>query len=129
MRTCIFLLMALFVSSCATKHDKLQAYVGKDINEAVAALGHPRVTFDMEEGRRDFQWVITSSTLPSYTISTGALTDHSQQFDPATKTRTITPIFDGKVIASDCVYTLLTHWDEDKKSWIVSGYQKPTSGC
>jgi hypothetical protein len=121
--------MTLFVSGCATKHDKLQAYVGKDINEAVTALGHPTVAFDMQEGHRDFQWVITKSTLPSYIISTGALNDPAQQFDPAIKTRTITPMFDGKVIASDCVYTLLTHWFEDKKSWIVFGYQIPTSGC
>ena len=129
MRACVFLLMVLFVSGCATKHDKLQAYVGKEIQEAVADYGTPSVAFDMGEGRRDFQWVIASSKLPSYTISAGALTDPTQQLDPAIKMRTVTPMFDGKAIATECLYTMLTRWDEDAKSWIVTGYQKPTSGC
>ena len=129
MKACLFLLMTLFVSGCATKHDMLQAYVGKDMQEAVAAYGDPNLAFAQGEGRRDFQWVITSSTPSTYTISAGALTDPAQQFDPDIKTRSITPTFDGKAITSECVYTMMTRWDEETKSWIVTGYQQPVSGC
>jgi len=128
-KSCIFLLMALFVSACATKDDNLQAYVGEDIQEVVAVYGDPYVAFDMEEGRRDFQWVITSSTLPSYPISSGALTDPAQQYAPDIKKKTITPMFNRKVVKSECLYTMVTHWDEDAKSWIVTDYHQPTSGC
>ena len=129
MKSCIFLLMALFVTGCATKDDKLQAYVGEDIQEVVAVFGNPYVAFDMEEGRRDFQWVITSSTLPSYPISSGALTDPAKQYVPDIKNETITPMFNGLVVKSECLYTMVTHWDESAKSWIVTDYHQPTSGC
>ena len=121
--------MALFVSGCATKHDKLQGYVGEDIQEVVADYGYPNVAFDMEEGRRDFQWGITSSTLPSYTISSGALTDPAKLYAPDIKKKTITPMFNREVVKSECLYTMVTQWDEAAKSWIVTGYQQPTSGC
>ena len=128
-RACVYLLLALFVSSCATKHDKLQSYVGKDIQKVVADFGYPRVAFDMEKGRRDFQWTIKSSTFRTYTISVSAITDTEQQFYPVSKARVITPTFAGKAIASECSYTMLTRWDEDKQSWIVTDHHKPTNGC
>jgi hypothetical protein len=128
-KSCIFLLMTLFVSGCATKHDKLQAYVGEDIQEVVAVYGDPNVAFDMDKDRRDFQWVIISSILPSYPISSAALTDPAKQYAPDIKNKTITPMFNRKVVKSECLYTMVTHWNEDVKSWIVTGYQQPTSGC
>ena len=129
MKSCIFLLMSLFVSGCATKHDKLQAYVGEDIQEVVAVYGDPYVAFDMEEGRRDFQWVITSSALPSYPISSGALTDPAKQYVPDIKNETITPMFNGLAVKSECLYTMMTYWNEDAKSWMVTDYHQPTTGC
>jgi hypothetical protein len=128
-KSCLFLFMALFVSGCATKHEKLETYVGEDIQEVVAVYGYPNVAFDMEEDRRDFQWVITSSTQPSYPISSGALTDPAKLFVPDIKEKTITPMFNGAVVTTECLYTMVTHWDEDAKSWIVTGYQQLTSGC
>jgi hypothetical protein len=95
----------------------------------VAVYGNPYVAFDMEEGRRDFQWVITSSALPSYPISSGALTDPAKQYVPDIKNETITPMFNGLAVRSECLYTMVTHWDEDVKSWIVTDYHQPTSGC
>ena len=129
MKSCIFLLMALFVSGCAVKHDKLQTYVGEDIQEVVAVYGQPNVAFDMGEGRRDFQWVITSSTLPSYPISSGALTDPAKQYVPDIKNETITPMFNGLIVKSECLYTMVTYWNEDAKSWMVTDYHQPTTGC
>lgn len=129
MKSCIFLLMVLFVSGCAVKHDKLQAYVGEDIQEVVAVYGHPDVAFDMGDGRRDFQWVRISSTLPSYAISPGALTVPAKQYAADYKKKMITPMFNQEGVKSECLYTMLTRWDEDAKSWIITGYHQPTSGC
>ncbi len=129
MKTSLFLVMALFVTACAAKHEKLQAYVGEDIQKVVAVYGYPTVAFDMQAGRRDFQWVVISTREPSYEISPGALTDPAKQFDPDIKPESITPEFAGKVVTSKCLLTMLTRWDEDAQSWIVTDYQQPAGGC
>jgi hypothetical protein len=128
-KTSLFLLTALFISGCAVKHDTLQAYVGEDIQKVVADIGYPKVAYDMEEGRRDFQWIMESSTVHSYEISIGALTEPEKQFDPDIKLESITPMFDSKAMTSECLLTMMTRWDKDTKSWVVIDYQQPTSGC
>lgn len=128
-KTSLFLLTALFFSSCAAKHDTLLAYVGEDIQKVVADIGYPKVAYDMEEGRRDFQWIMKSSTVHSYDISIDALTDPAKQFDPDIKLGSITPMFDSKAMTSECLLTMMTRWNDDTKSWVVIDYQQPTSGC
>lgn len=95
----------------------------------MAAYGQARVAFQMEENRRDFQWVMNSNHVPSYAISGGAIVAPNKQIEPVLDTQVITPMFNNASIASDCVVTLITRWDSDTARWIVTGYQKPTTGC
>lgn len=130
MRTYIYLLFVLFLWGCSTPHDKLESYVGLDIQEVVADFGNPDVAFVMDNGRRDFLWTMKkSSSMPAYDISPAALTDPAEQFDPEIKGKSITPAYGGQTIAAECSYILITNWDDEKKTWIVTDYQKPRSGC
>ena len=129
MKTSLSLVVAFIITACAAKHEQLQAFVGEDIQKVVAVYGYPSVAFDMQAGRRDFQWVVSSSRVPSYEISIAALTDPAKQFDPDIKPEGITPEFAGKAVTTECLLTIMTRWDEDTKSWIVTDYQQPTGGC
>jgi hypothetical protein len=125
----ILLLIAIFFSACTTQHAELDRYVDNDIQDVIAAYGQPVVAFQMEENRRDFQWVISSGDVPSYSISTGALLTSSEQIEPANDNETITPMFNNIPLMSECIYTLKTRRDDDTERWIVTGYQKPAAGC
>jgi len=128
-KTSLIIVTVLLVTACAAKHDELQTYVGEDIQKVVADYGQPHLAYDMGGDRRDFQWIMKSATVPSYDVSSGALTDPATQSDPAIKSARITPMYDGKQVATECLLTMVTRWDEDTKSWVVTGYQQPTSGC
>jgi len=128
----IFLLpiLLIFIAGCATSHEKLESYVGVDIQEVVADYGNPDVAFVMDNGRRDFQWTMQmSSSMPAQAISPGAPTNPADQFDPNIEVSPLTPMYGGQAIAAECSYIMITHWDDAKKIWIVSDYQKPKSGC
>ena len=129
MRACVFVVIVLLVSGCATKHAKLERFIDKDIQEFIAVYGPPKNVFDMEGNQRDFQWVLISSRLPDYVISVGALVEPSEQFEPAIEKRSITPMFNDKVMLSECLYTMKAVYEMDTKRWIVTAYQQPTSKC
>ena len=130
LRICIPAILVFSIAGCASSHDKLEAYVGMDIQEVVSEFGNPDVAFDMGDGRRDFMWTTKqSSSMPAYDISLAALTSPVEQFDPEIKAKPLIPGFGGKPIAAECSYIMITHWDEAKKTWTVSAYQEPKSGC
>jgi len=123
-------ILAFLISACATSHEKLASYVGQDVKIVVADYGNPNVAFDMGDGRRDFQWTMNlSSPIPAKATSTGALTNPAALFNPDIKMTLIIPVYGGQPVASECSYTMITHWDDAKKIWIVKDYQKPSSGC
>ncbi len=129
MRPWLFLLMALPITGCTTRHASLEAFVDADIQQVITEYGLPLVAYDMEDGTRDFQWVIHSSERPAYAASSGALLDPEQQFEQASVKQTIIPMFNAEPVLPDCLYTLKARWDDDAKSWVVTDYHKPTSGC
>ena len=130
MRIFLLPILVFLLSACTASHEKLAPYVGQDILDVVADYGNPNVAFDMGKGRRDFQWTMKmSSTMPAQSISMGGLTNPAEQFNPDLEMTTIIPIFGGEPVASECSYTMITHWDDTRKIWIVTAYQKPRSGC
>jgi hypothetical protein len=128
-RACIFIVTVLLLSGCATKHATLERFIDKDIQEVIAVYGKPQNVFEMEGNHRDFQWVLISSRLPDYVISVGALVDPSERFEPDIEKRSITPMFNDKVILTECLYTMKTVYERESKRWLITGYQQPTSGC
>lgn len=129
-RNILFSILVIPIASCATSHEKLASYVGQDVQQVVADYGYPNVAFDMGDGRRDFQWTMKmSSSMPAQAISIGGLTNPADQFNPDIEMTTIITMYGGQPVASECSYTMITHWDDIKKIWIVTAYQKPRSGC
>ena len=129
MKSYILLVGAIILSACSTQHAKLDEFVDKDIRDVIAVYGQPLVAFQMEENRRDFQWVLDSGHIPAYSVSGGALMVPEKQLGVSNENETITPLFDNKPITSECIYTLISHWDADAQRWIVTSYQKPVPGC
>lgn len=130
MRAYVFPLTVCLLISCTASHEKLESYVGLDIQEVVTDFGNPDVAFDMGNGRRDFMWTMRqSSSMPAYDISPGALTNPADQFNPDIKGNTEMPRYGGQAIAAECSYIMITNWDIDKKTWVVNDYQRPGSGC
>ena len=130
MRTSLLSVLLFYIAGCAASHEKLESYVGLDIQEVVAEYGNPDVAFDMGNSRRDFQWTMRkSSSMPAYDISLGALTNPAEQFDPDIKVNPEVPRYGDQAIAAECSYIMITNWDNDKKTWVVKDYQKPKSGC
>lgn len=130
MRIFLLPILAVLLSGCTTSHEKLASYVGQDVKEVMAEYGNPNVAFDMGNGRRDFQWTMNmSSSMLAHAISTGARTNPADQFNPDIEMTPINPMYGGHPVASECSYTMITHWDGTRKIWIVTAYQKPTSGC
>jgi len=123
-------ILVLLIAGCATSNEKLESFVGQDVRKIVADYGYPNVAFDMGNGRRDFQWTMKiSSAMPAQAISIGALTNSTDPFNPDIEMTTVIPMYGGQPVAAECLYTMMTRWDDTRKTWIVTGYQKPKSGC
>ncbi len=130
MRFSLVLFVMLFFAACTATHEKLEAYIGQDIQHVVADYGNPNLAFDMEDGRRDFQWVVArSEPVAAQLVSKGALRGQSEMFNPETEMTMISPSYGGKPVAAECLYTLIARWDESGKIWVVTGYQEPRPGC
>ena len=130
MRFSLILLLILFLAACAATHDKLEAYIGQDIQHVVADYGYPYLAYDMGDGRRDFQWVVArSEPVAAQLVSKGALRGQADMFNPDIKMTMITPTYAGRPVASECLYTFITRWDESGEIWVVTGNQKPRTGC
>ena len=130
MRYSLIFIMVFLITGCGTSHEKLTSYVDQDIQQVVSDFGNPNVAFDMGNGRRDFQWTIKQlSARPSQAISRGALTSPIDMFDPDIGMDTITPMYAGQPVAAECYYTMITQWDDSRKTWIVKNYKKPRTGC
>ena len=130
MRIFLLPILLFFIAGCTMFHEKLESYVGKDIQEVVADYGNPDVAFVMDNGRRDFQWTMKmTSSMPAQAISAGALTSPADQFNPDIEVSPLIPMYGGQAVASECSYIMITQWDEARMKWIMTGYQKPKSGC
>jgi len=130
MRNILLPVLVVIISGCSAAHEKLEPYVGQDIQQVVADYGNPNVAFDMGKGRRDFQWTVEMSTaIPAQAISTGARTRSADMFNPDIEMTTLIPMSGGQPVASECSYTVITSWDDTMKIWIVTGNKKPRTGC
>jgi len=136
----LMLIGAIFFSGCASKI--MESYVGKDIRMAMLDYGPPANAFDLGDGRRAFQWVRNSSyTTPTYISSNSYGYGHgtvygnsyssnfNANYNASAWVSTNTVITGGQTINSTCVYTAFAKWDKQRKTWIITGYKKPSLMC
>jgi hypothetical protein len=88
--------------------------------------GVPVNAFDMGDGRRAFQWVMTSSTtMPTHATTSGSVTTTGNMAWVNSNTR----ITGGQTITSTCTYTMFATWDESRQGWMVVDFRKPNLMC
>lgn len=120
----VLICAGLFLSGCASQI--MKSYVSKDVREIMLDYGPPANAFDMGDGRRAFQWVMSSSyTMPTYANTTGSVSAYGN----TAWVNSNTTISGGQQINSRCAYTLFALWDQQRNGWVVSDFKKPNLMC
>lgn len=116
--------IVLLVGGCASSI--MQGYVGKSLQEAMIDYGPPANAFDMPDGSRAFQWVMSSTYVTPTTITnSGTVTPGGNQALWSQRTQ----ISGGQAITSACAYTMIARWDDAQNAWIFTEYRRPRMMC
>jgi hypothetical protein len=108
------------VTGCAA--NTMRGYVGQDIRNVELAYGPPANQIDLGNGTRAFQWSkVSVDTTPLTAVST---TDKKKG-----RKTTETQFIGGDTTVTQCLYTFITTWNPEAKSWIVTGIRQPSLEC
>lgn len=118
--TGLFLVGLISLAACASQI--MEGYVGKSITEPMLDYGRPTTVFNLPDGRRAFQWSITSSGAIPVTNTTNANVYGTTGWANVTTTSTSYQPFE-----QTCLYTLFGEAQGD--DWIVTGFRQPTVWC
>lgn len=120
----LIIIAALALTGCASSI--MQGFVGQSVQEAMVRYGPPANVFDMGDGRRAFQWVMTQSyVMPTNVTNTG----NAYGIGNSVYWTQNTQITGGQPITNQCAYTLFGRWNESAKQWVVEGFVKPKFSC
>lgn len=128
-KTLCVALAFLALSGCATSI--MQGFVGQPLQAAMVQYGPPSNIFDMDDGRRAFQWKISESGyIPavSNTYSTANIYAPPGAFATIQGNSTTTTT-GGYGFQQTCLYTMFAKMDEASKSWRFVGFAKPSLKC
>ena len=114
------LAVALSVGACASSI--MKSYMGEPLQEAMLDYGPPANAFDMPDGSRAFQWVITSAFTTPTTVTSTTMPIGNVWY-------TNTQITGGQAISGRCVYTLLARWEDLQNAWVFYDYRQPSLMC
>ena len=118
-------LAALALSGCATA--VLEGYIGQPVQQVMIERGAPDMVIDLPDGRRAFQWVVTSQhTTPVQTYGQANIYAPPGAFATVNHTQTT---YGGQTVEQTCRYTLFGRFDAASRSWIVESFQKPSLLC
>lgn len=116
----------LLLAGCASQ--MMKEYVGKDIQDVMVDYGKPNNAFDMPDGRRAFQWVKEDEyQTPTYIDSSEKTKTGRSGSKSWTSSNTV--IDHGQTVHSKCIYTFFGVWDELRKTWVITGFKKPSFEC
>jgi hypothetical protein len=117
---------AAFVVLSACASTIMKNYIGQPLQMPMLDYGPPLNAFDMPDGSRAFQWVLSSTYTPPVTATnTGSAYAVANNVLWTQRTQ----ITGGQPITSECAYTLFAGWDESRSAWIITGYRKPKLLC
>lgn len=118
--------VAASLSGCATR--VLESYVGRSVPEAAVRYGPPTNVFDMPDGRRAFQWEMSST----YVTPRQSFTNVNVYAPPgsayASGTANTTS-YGGNVINQRCLYTVYGRYDPALSTWMIVAFEKPSFAC
>ncbi len=122
MRIASSITISLALAGCAS--NIMQGYVGKPIQAAMVDYGPPVNAFDMGDGRRAFQWSMTStSTAPTFVSNSGSATPVGNSVWWTQNTQ----ISGGGTTTRECLYTLYGRWSGS--AWVIEDFEKPRLLC
>ncbi len=120
----ILSLCVLMLAGCAS--NVMKGYMGKPLQEAMIDYGSPTNAFDMPDGSRAFQWVMTSTYVtPTRIANSGAVYPNGYNATWGQQT-TITG---GQPVTNECAYTMFAKWDDLTSTWVFTGFRKPKVMC
>lgn len=114
------LAVALSVGACASAI--MRSYMGQPLQAAMLDYGPPVNAFDMPDGSRAFQWVMTSTYTTPTTITSTTMPIGNIWF-------TNTQITGGQAISGRCIYTMLARWADARNAWVLYDYKPPSLMC
>lgn len=114
------------LTGCVSASGVMKGFVGQPIQKAMVKYGPPTNAFDMPDGTRAFQWVMTDTyNAPAYATNTGSV----QGYGNAAYWQQNTTIVGGGPVTSKCPYTLYANWSDAGNAWMISSYEKPSFMC
>lgn len=124
MKRILAIAAAVALTGCASQI--MSGFVGQPLQQAMVKYGPPSNAFDMPDGRRAFQWAMSSTYVtPTYSTTTG----NAYGYGNSVNWQTNTQITGGVPITSKCAYTLYGRWSDGANAWIVEGFEKPSFAC
>lgn len=124
MKKLLTLALAMALTGCASSI--MNGFVGKSVQEVMVRYGPPSNAFDMGDGRRAFQWEMTSSYVTPVTATT---TGNAYAYGRNVAWTENTQISGGVPVSNTCAYTMFGRWSDTSKAWIMESYQKPKLMC
>ena len=116
---------ALALSGCATA--MLEGYVGQPVQQVMIERGPPDLVMDLPDGRRAFQWAVTTQhVMPRST--TGQANIYAPPGAYASVNYNQMTV-GGNTVEQTCRYTLYGRFDAASRSWVVESFQKPSLMC
>jgi predicted small secreted protein len=113
--------LAVLIAGCAA--DTMRGYVGQDIRAVLLAYGPPANEIDLGGGTRAFQWrKISVDTTPASAVTT-------TEKDRKGRRTTQTQFVGGTQTVTNCLYTFLAAWNQQRDGWIVTGFRQPSLDC
>lgn len=110
-------ILFLLVSGCVST--EMKSYVGKDIREVILTNGQPIGVLDMGEGSRAFQFIWGGFS------QTAVTSNSTTQINGDWLGKASVQSSGSAFVASGCVISYVTRWDEKRKSWIIFDYRYP----
>lgn len=114
----------LGLSACAT--DIMRGYVGREPEAVMARYGPPDNVFDMQDGRRAYQWVEISEATSAGSEETRTRLKRRGRHG-AMERVTTTQINPASSQTKRCFYTMYAHRDAGR--WIFQDFERPEFGC
>lgn len=112
----------LLLVGCASSI--MDGFVGQPVQQAMVKYGPPANAFDMGDGRRAFQWSMTSTgQMPTYVSNSGTATPVGNSVWWTQNTQ----ISGGGTTTRECLYTLYGRWNGS--AWVIEGFEKPRLLC
>lgn len=124
MRNYILAIAAMVgLGGCASTY--MEGLVGKPLQSAMAQYGPPSLVFDMPDGRRAFQWEMTSTgVMPQTTTTNANFYAPPGAFASMNATQTT---YGGQSFSKTCRYTMYATLQD--QTWTFTGFEKPSLSC